>query len=223
MVQGRRKVALAFFPPPMRTSIYVDGFNLYHRALKGTPYKWLDLKLLAENLLQHHHQIVRIKYFTAIVSGTFDPNQPTRQKTYIRALQKYIPEVEVYYGRFQGHDVKMPLSPLKNPLTYVSVHKTEEKGSDVNLAVHLLNDAWRDKYDCAILISNDSDLAEPLRLVREQNGKSIGILSPIKKGPIAKDLQAHASFVKRIRSGVLAVSQLPALIPNSTITKPVNW
>jgi uncharacterized LabA/DUF88 family protein len=207
----------------MRTSIYVDGFNLYHRALKETPFKWLDLKLLSQNLLQPHNQIVRIKYFTAMVSGTFDPNQPTRQKTYIRALQKHIPELEVYYGRFQGHEVKMPLSPLTKPFSYAYVHKTEEKGSDVNLAVHLLNDAWRDKYDCAVLISNDSDLAEPLRLVREQNKKCIGILSPIQDGPIAKDLQRHAHFVKRIRSGVLAASQLPLAIPDSTITKPASW
>ncbi len=207
----------------MRTSIYVDGFNLYHRVLKNTPYRWLDLKLLSQHLLQPHHQIVRIKYFTAVVSGAFDPNQPNRQKTYIRALQKYIPEIEVYYGRFQGHDVKMPRSPLVKPFTYVSVHKTEEKGSDVNLAVHLLNDAWRDKYDCAILISNDSDLAEPLRLVREQNNKHIGILSPIQNGHIAQDLQRHAHFVKRIRNGALSASQLPLSIPGSTITKPPTW
>lgn len=225
MVQGCLLAALAFSSPSpsMRTSIYVDGFNLYHRALKNTPYKWLDLKMLAEHLLQPHHQIVRIKYFTAIVSGAFDPHQPNRQKTYIRALQKHIPEVEVYYGRFQGHDVLMPKTPLQRPFSYVSVHKTEEKGSDVNLAVHLLNDAWRDKYDCAILISNDSDLAEPLRLVKEQNGKQIGILSPIQKGHIARDLQTHASFVKRIRQGALAASQLPEFIPDSTIRKPSTW
>ena len=43
---------------------------------------------------------------------------------------------------------------------FVEVIKTEEKGSDVNLAVHLLNDAWLDRYECAVVVSNDSDLAE---------------------------------------------------------------
>ena len=71
----------------MRTSVYIDGFNLYYRALKGTTYKWLDLKKLVTHLLQPHHLVVEIKYFTATVSGIFDPNQPTRQKTYIRAIQ----------------------------------------------------------------------------------------------------------------------------------------
>ncbi len=155
----------------MKTSIYVDGFNLYYRALKKTPYKWLDLKKLAAYLLQPHHKIVEIKYFTALVSGKLDPDQPIRQKTYIRALQKYIPELSVYYGHFLSHATLMPKHPLTYPPTFVKVFKTEEKGSDVNLAIHILNDAWLDKYECAVIISNDSDLAEPLRLIKEQHGK----------------------------------------------------
>ena len=30
----------------MRTRVYVDAFNLYYGALRGTPYKWLDLDAL---------------------------------------------------------------------------------------------------------------------------------------------------------------------------------
>jgi uncharacterized LabA/DUF88 family protein len=101
--------------------------------------------------------------------------------------------------------------------------KTEEKGSDVNLAVHLLNDAWLEKYDCAIVISNDSDLAEPLRLIREQNDKKIGLISPLLHGHPSRELQKHAHFVKRIREGVLRISQLPSPIPGTTIHKPADW
>lgn len=223
MAQGCSRAALASFLRPMRTAIYIDGFNLYHRALKNTPYKWLDLKQLCIKLLASHHDIVQIKYFTAHVSGRFDPNQPIRQKTYIRAMSKYIPEFSVIYGRFQGHDVSMPKAPMKQPIQYVRVHKTEEKGSDVNLAVHLLNDAWKDEYECAVLISNDSDLAEPLRLVKEQNGKVIGLFTPDAQKNPARDLANHANFIKKIRSGVLKDSQLPETIPNSTIVKPVGW
>ena len=140
----------------MRTSIYIDGFNLYYRALKGTPYKWLDLKAMVSHLLQPHHQITQVKYFTAIVSGLFDQSQPNRQKTYIRALKSYIPEFSVYYGHFLSHTITAPIAPLTNPPSFCKVIKTEEKGSDVNLAVHLLNDAWLDRYDCAVVISNDS-------------------------------------------------------------------
>jgi hypothetical protein len=107
----------------MRTSIYIDGFNLYYRALKGTPYKWLDVKQLALNFLQPHNVIAEIKYFTAIVSGIFDPSQPVRQKIYIRALKSHIPEFSVYYGHFLSHTVLSPVSPLTNPPSFVQVLK----------------------------------------------------------------------------------------------------
>ena len=207
----------------MRTSVYIDGFNLYYRALKGTPYKWLDLKTLVSHLLQPHHRITAVKYFTAKVSGAFDPNQPIRQKTYIRALESHIPEFSVYYGHFLSHEVSAPKAPLTRPPQFVKIVKTEEKGSDVNLAVHLLNDAWRDRYDCAIVISNDSDLAEPLRLIRKQNNKMIGLISPLLRGHPSRELQKHAHFVKRIREGVLKISQLPSPIPGTTIRKPASW
>ena len=207
----------------MRTSVYIDGFNLYYRALKGTSYKWLDLKKLVTHLLQPHHCIVDIKYFTAIVSGIFDPSQPIRQKTYLRALQSYIPEVSIYYGHFLSHEISSPKVPLSRPPQFARVLKTEEKGSDVNLAVHVLNDAWLDAYDCAIIISNDSDLAEPLRLIREQNGKKIGLISPLLRGHPSRELQKHAHFVKRIREGVLGVSQMPSTIPGTSIRKPPAW
>ncbi len=82
----------------MRTYIYIDGFNFYYGAVKDTPYKWLNFKKLFESLLAPGHQILSIKYFTAIVTGKIDPDQPIRQKTFIRALKKYIPEISVYYG-----------------------------------------------------------------------------------------------------------------------------
>lgn len=77
----------------LKTYIYVDGFNLYHRALKNTSYKWLDLKAIFQRILGSQHEIIGIKYFTAIVSGKSDPHKPIRQQVYIRALESYIPEI----------------------------------------------------------------------------------------------------------------------------------
>ena len=54
----------------MRTFVYVDGFNLYYGALRGTPWKWLDLPALFAKVLQPRHDILKVKYFTARVSGT---------------------------------------------------------------------------------------------------------------------------------------------------------
>ncbi|MBT8363055.1 MAG: NYN domain-containing protein [Deltaproteobacteria bacterium] len=212
----------------MRTYIYIDGFNFYYGAVKDTPYKWLNFKKLFESLLAPVHQILSIKYFTAIVTGKIDPDQPIRQKTFIRALRKFIPEISVYYGEFLSHNVFKPLAyPIDQntfgkKIKFVNVIKTEEKGSDVNLAVHLLNDAWLDHYDCAVVVSNDSDLAESLRLVKEQHKKKIGLITPGKTHP-SRELLKYADFTKRIRKGVLCASQLPDSIPGTTIHKPKVW
>jgi hypothetical protein len=81
----------------VKTCVYVDGFNLYYGALKGTPYRWLDLRKLSELLLPKH-EITRIKYFTARVSARpGDPGQSTRQHAYLRALTT-IANLDIIYG-----------------------------------------------------------------------------------------------------------------------------
>lgn len=208
----------------MRTAIYVDGFNLYYRTVRGTPHKWLDLKALFTKVLKPSHTIIGIKYFTALVSSTpQDPDKSVRQKTYLRALRSHIPEIEIHYGHFLSHEVKAPLAQPAHGRTFETVIKTEEKGSDVNLAVHLLNDAWLDAHDCAVVVSNDSDLAESMRLVRSHHpSKIIGLVSP-EEGRTSKQLKAHAHFVRPIRKSILGACQLPNPIPGTSIYKPAPW
>jgi len=207
----------------MRTYIYVDGFNLYYRALKGTPFKWLDLSGVFRTVLRPHHQILKIKYFTARVSARpNDLSQPQRQDTYLRALGHHCPEVEVFFGHFLSHTVQAPLANPGNGPRMVDIIKTEEKGSDVNLAVHLLNDGWLDAYDCAIVVSNDSDLAEAMRLVKFHKGKQIGLLTPGASHP-SRQLMKHADFCRRIRTSALASNQMPSPIPGTNLTKPASW
>jgi hypothetical protein len=83
----------------LRTIIYIDGFNLYYRALRGTPYKWLNLQALCIDLLDPSNNIEQIKYFTARVSGRQDPDEPKRQHAYLRALDS-LPRLEIFYGNF---------------------------------------------------------------------------------------------------------------------------
>jgi len=204
----------------MRTIVYVDGFNLYYGALKGTPYKWLDLHQLCRLLLPNH-QIVRIKYFTAIVSARpHDPDQPTRQQTFLRALQTR-PDLEIIYGHFLAHEIFMPLAD--NPAQHVKVIKTEEKGSDGNIAAHLVNDGHRGRYDMAVLITNDSDLLEPVKIVRDELNLPVGILNPQQRP--SRVLLQHATFIKKIRRGPLQASQFPARLQdaNGRFRKPTGW
>lgn len=208
----------------LRTYIYIDGFNFYYGAVKGTPFKWLDFKAFFTRVLKSHHHTLSIKYLTALVSATpDDPNKSVRQETFIRAIKHYIPEIEVNYGHFLSHEISAPLAKPSTSRRFADVIKTEEKGSDVNLAVHLLNDAWLDRYDCAVVVSNDSDLAEAMRLVKEHHSqKVLGLITPGER-KTSKQLQKHADFVRKVRRGTLAKTQLPNRIPGTTIHKPLEW
>lgn len=209
----------------MRTSIYIDGFNFYYAAVKDTPHKWLDLRKVFATVLQAHHRIEAINYYTAQVSGQRDPQQPLRQQTYWRALQASTPELRIFKGRFLTHPVTWPLAQPLPAQRFATVLKTEEKGSDVNLAVHMLNDAWLDAYDCAVIVSNDSDLAEAMRLVRHQHPtKKLGLVfARHRGGKPSYELSQHAHFVLRLSERVLAACQLPNPIPGTNIHKPASW
>ena len=70
----------------MITNDYVDGFNLYYRALKDTPFRWLDLHKLAATLFPDD-TIRGVHYFTARLDARHGhPGQAQRQLIYIRAL-----------------------------------------------------------------------------------------------------------------------------------------
>ena len=210
----------------MRTTAYIDGFNLYYGALKDTAFKWLDLGVLIGLVLGHKHDIACIKYFTAKVKVTeTDPDQRERQETYLRALREprpKFPPVEIHFGHFQRGSRRMPRSPFGTG--WVEVIKTEEKGSDVNLAVHLLNDAWLDAYECAVVVSNDSDLAEAMHLARER-GKVIGLIPPVMKTgrKTSQVLRQHCDFVRPLRRHHLERAQMPATIPGTELHKPPSW
>jgi hypothetical protein len=172
-------------------------------------------------LLLPNDDIRQIKYFTAMVTARInDPDKPLRQQIYLRALRT-IPNIEIVFGTFLSHEVKMPLAPPSKG--YVKVIKTEEKGSDVNIATHLLADGFRDRYELAVVVSNDSDLLEPIRFVRQELGKPVGLLNPHKNPSVA--LLPNVLFIKQIRRGVLANSIFPdALIDaNGSFSKPMNW
>jgi hypothetical protein len=202
-------------------NVYIDGFNLYYGALKRTPYKWLDLGALARNLLPSD-TIQEIHYFTARVSSRpYNPTSSHDQSLYIRAL-KTLANLRIVYGHFLTHSVPMYLSNVIPPQR-VWVDKTEEKGSDVNLASHLLRDAFLKRFEVAVLITNDSDLAEPVRIVARELNLPVGILNPHQFH--SRELRQYATFLKRIRQGDLASSQFAATLTDGkgSFSKPLGW
>jgi uncharacterized LabA/DUF88 family protein len=201
--------------------VYIDGFNLYYGALKNTPNKWLNVEKLC-NLLFPNDSIVKIKYFTAQVKirpNDTDLDKPVRQQIYLRAL-KTIPSLEIIEGHFLTHTVTMKNATGSG---FTKVIKTEEKGTDVNIATHLVNDAHNKVFEMAVVISNDSDLVEPVRIVTSELQKPVIVVSPFPRNSI--QLKSIASSVRKLRKGVLAASQFSSNLSDSvgSFSKPVSW
>ena len=215
--------------------VYVDGLNLYYNLVKGTPYKWLNLDVLFNTLLPQHN-IVAIKYFTAIVkSRPHDAQTHIRQRIYIRALES-IPKIEVIRGRFTARSKPLPYYPwyypypdfMKSPFLKVTVVKEEEKQSDVNIASHILADCFKDKFEIGIVVSNDADLKLPLEMVVREFGKQIGVVNPQRKNGVfvTKDLAKWASFtIDKINTSVLRNCLFGSQLSdsNGVFTKPQGW
>jgi len=222
----------------MNVSVYVDGFNLYNGTLKGTPYRWLDLYAFAQKLCPND-QVNKVKFFTAQVDRRFDdPLQPVRQRLYWRALRT-LPKVQIVEGHFKTRVNRLPeetsVAYIENELkmgrsiagltpTFVQVRRSEEKGTDVNIATHLVHDAHLSRFDAAILVSNDSDLAEAVRIVCREIGKPVHIFRPSTRRPNAK-LQGVATSFNNIDAKHLMTSLLPNTLTDAqgTFSKPNTW
>jgi uncharacterized LabA/DUF88 family protein len=215
-----------------RTYVYIDGFNFYYGCFRRPgrthwkKYKWLDLEKMCDALLPKDN-VVAIKYYTADVSNRPPDNrQSVRQQAYFAALST-LPRFQIIKGHFLGPMPK-PMQECDasgNPLgRRVLVLKTEEKGSDVNLAVDLLYDCVKDCYDCAVIISNDSDLVSAVRIVHNDYGKLIGIVNPHHKRP-SLALSACADFHKRLRERLLSANQFPpeVRVGSRVVRRPIEW
>ena len=209
----------------MITNLYIDGFNLYYRALKDTPFRWLDLRRLAETLFPQD-SINRVCYFTARLNARpGNPSQRQRQQTYLRALAT-LPDFDVYDGAFRSGVKRRPLAePVAGLPRYVLVRDSEEKGSDVNLATRLLVDGFNGKYEQAVVMSNDADFSSAMRYVRDDLALRVTLVNPDPKSASPRELADAATYVRRLWKSHLRRSQLPETLRDEVgvITKPEEW
>jgi uncharacterized LabA/DUF88 family protein len=217
--------------------LYVDGFNFYFGAIRATPYRWLDFSKLAEALLPEH-EIVGIRYFTSRVEDRpNDPYQSQRQDTFIRAIRT-ISNLTVHEGQFETRPKWMPLvaptrlqrlrqwlGPYRGRSVKARVLRTQEKASDVNLASYLVLDACRGRFDAAAVVSKDSDLIEPVRIVTEEIGLEVHIWDPQRGWKKSDALDEVATTYTKLSHKMLASCLFPDEIRDAggTITKPPSW
>lgn len=203
-----------------RVIVYIDGFNLYYgiHSKRWHRYYWLNVQQLAQNLLKPGQSLVATKYFTSRVSSTpRDPNKSDRQNTYLEALGA-LPDVEIYYGHYLEKTVECFTCKAKWRMP-------EEKMTDVNIAVEMMVDSFRDQWDTALLSSGDSDLVAPITNVRRMlPEKRVVVVFPPNRHSVQLQKVAHAYFTIGRRK--LAVSQLPETVRKADgfeLTRPVEW
>ena len=212
---------------PLLTDVFIDGMNLYNGALKGTAYKWLDIRHLVETVLPEH-SIGRIYYFTAPVQGRPpDYSQPTKQRAHLRALAT-LKDLEIHLGTFSQRPSFQPLAEgWPDNIVKVRIMDVEEKQSDVNLATYAVASAIKGECDQVAIISNDADFAGLMRYLRDIVGVSVVLLNPnvVRRQGVNRELRRASTYIRDIRMADLAQSQFPDQLTDrhGTITKPESW
>ena len=204
-----------------RTIVYVDGFNLYYGAVRNTPNKWLDLSKYF-HLVRPHDDIHLIRYFTSLVTGPTRPNQ----EVFLKALATRA-DIEITLGKFMSKDVECNLIVCSHPGPRLfTTH--EEKRTDVNIAVHMIDDAYQNRCDRLILVSGDSDLVPGIQFVRRRfPNKQVFVYVPALNRPnSAYELRSVAHQSRELPLQLMPRAQFPATISDGAggvITKPASW
>jgi hypothetical protein len=183
-------------------NLYYGGRSLCGRGTPG--WRWLDIrKLLAAHPHWPGATLDRIVYCTAVIDAATNPSGYHDQAIYLRALQAAKSVDLIEYGTYVARIKQAPLAvraspqngrpdivhpqwpivvqdgqgnPVNDAVFMVSYAHREEKGSDVNVASHLLVDVLTDQVDAAIVVSNDSDLKFPIRYARTR--VPVGVINP---------------------------------------------
>jgi uncharacterized LabA/DUF88 family protein len=195
--------------------MFVDGFNLYHglHEKTGRKYLWLDLRQLATSLLKPDQRLVAVHYFTARVRN--NPLSAAHQAQYLGALR--CTNVHVVEGRFQ--EKTQECRSCGGQWT-----SYEEKETDVNLCVALLEAARLREFDVALIVSGDSDMVPAVRSVRHMRSdvRLVAAFPPMRFSDELKRA-VHASLhvgIAKIRQ-----AQLPDHVTDGdrTYHRPKYW
>ena len=154
----------------------IDGFNFYHRIENhykstGQNLKWLNYRSLAQMIVGPEASLEKILFFTAPPTHLKNPSKLERHSLYIRALNSV--GVEVIQGNFKRKtfSAKIVVS-VGRPEESIRIEKYEEKETDVNIAITLIEQAFKDQFDHCLLFSVDTDLAPAVKMLKSNFGSS---------------------------------------------------
>jgi len=233
-------------------NLYYGARGLCGRGTPG--WRWLDLRALAADLVSrrtnwHSAYVERVVYCTARIDSVSNPSGQADQDVYLKALVAAGSVDHIEYGTYVARVKMAPLAvkdpqgrpklvgpqwpvmiqdghggPVNDAIFMVSYANREEKGSDVNVAAHLLLDVLGGAIDGALVISNDSDLRFPVQQARLH--VPVGVVNP-SPNYLAGDLRGVSSagvgrhWWTRLAAADLRAHQLPD--PAGQYRRPHGW
>lgn len=202
-----------------RVISYIDGFNLYF-GLKDKGWKryyWLDPVQLSRLLLKENQTLEQCHYFTARIRANSNSQSLDRQNIWLDALATR-PDLSIQFGHYLPKQVSCRECGAK-------WNSHEEKMTDVNIATQLLADAYAERFDTALIVSADSDLMPPIRLIKT--------LFPQKRCIVAFPPKRRSDQLKRTAHGTIVIGEdklrhslLPDRISTPSgyvIQRPKEW
>ena len=233
-------------------NLYYGGRGICGRGVPG--WRWLDLRRLAQSVIAtrsgwRNAFTRKVVFCTARIKGADNLAGQRDQDIYLRALVKGGGCDHIEYGTYVTRCATAPLAvPGKGgrpiistsawPLMIkdssghavadawfmASVAKREEKGSDVNVAVHLVKDVLLADVDAAVVVSNDSDLKVAIELARAH--VPVGLVNPTRGYPAGAlnadpDVGVGGHWWYQLTAQDFTMNQLPSQV--GRWVRPLGW
>ncbi|MFM1822107.1 MAG: hypothetical protein RI967_373 [Planctomycetota bacterium] len=195
--------------PRFGTHAFVDGLHLMHGACRLFGCHWVDLRAMSASILPPRlFRVDRVHLDTSLLDGRLDAGLPAAQHAHLRALQA-VGGCEVHLGTLVPSRRRgLVTTPADLRGRSVEIEVSSEKGSDVSLAVDLVDLAHRGAFEAALVVSNDGDLRRALEVARFDLGRRVGVLNP-HPGRQSRELGRVSSFLRTIRRADLMHNRLP--------------
>lgn len=168
-----------------KVNVYIDWFNLYHAVEKlWDKYKWINLRKLSENYIDIKTQELKSVYFFSAYPE-WNREKTKRHKNYVKALMSERVTIRNWKFNQVSRKFRKRTNNIINVILWSTIleylRKTlwdnvipkeieysthEEKRTDVNIVLQIFEDAVKNKYDDAIIISWDSDIIPVITSVK---------------------------------------------------------
>ncbi|MBR6749089.1 MAG: NYN domain-containing protein [Bacteroidaceae bacterium] len=211
-----------------RVTFYIDGFNFYFglkRSKKNDPewkkFYWIDIVKLFNSFLGENQVLEKVIYFTA---APLSPKKNSRQSAFLNA-NKLIngDKFEIVRGKYMEKHFPCPYCNA-------DITRPEEKKTDVNISIRMIDDCVMNNTDIAALVSADSDLVPPMELIQKRF-PNVGIKVYFPPSNYSNDLKDniihHRSkpvlLIKNKRRFQNAIMPDTVSMNGKTYTIPAKW